>query len=1211
MWIRNDGTFDVVQYATRQAQSGGNATFSAATDLTEGASTNASGLHLAVDQQGDAVGVWQTGNGLIQAAYMPGNNFGAFGAPQTLETDGTNKPINPTVAIDAAGDAEAVWEHSDGTNLRMEALYGPGGTFGATPQVVSPAGHPATTPQVAMDSAGDAVAVWLESDGTNIVVQGAARPAGSATTFSTIANLESGAVANNPHLAMDAGGDAAAVWEDSTNKSIDAAFRPSAQTNFGSVQTLRTDAVNPPTNPSVAFDGLFNAYAVWQHVAGGHTLIEESTALAAGTFAAESPISSASDDANHPQVAADSNGDAAAVWENTTTGTIDAAVQPSGQAFGAATAVVTATANPALAPSVGMDGHGNAIAGWDRSDNANTIAQAIGYDNGPQLPNVHIPSAPYAGHAVTFSAQTSDVWSPVNTNSWDFGDGSSPGVGPQVIHTYSSPGSETATYTATDAAGVSATTNQSVVVANKPAAAPGGLFQLDSPNDCADGVGFGCGTALPYLTNFAYQPVVSPDGHNAYFISLVGSVGEFTRDPGTGALTQLGCLTGNSLSGCTQVNNGGLNGPAAAVLSPDGKNVYVVTQGDNAVVSLSRDPSTGALSFGSCIEEGGGDCSDTSGTGLGTPYGVAISPDGNSVYVASITDQAVAEFSRNPSTGALTETGCISGATTTGCTQNAPGMGAPIGVTVSPDGANVYVENGGTSGNGDVAEFSRDPTSGNLTQLSGANDCISNGVVSCGTSNATIDGTEDMALSPDGRFAYVNSSQNGEVIELSRNTSTGALAQIGCVTSSASGCAVNNSGALIETLGVAVSPDGANLYVSGAATNSESAFARDPGTGLLTPLATPFNCITNYGPGTFGCGQAGAAGLQGARRVAVSPDGKNLYVAGQGSGAIAVFARSPADADLALSVSGAPASVTKGGSFAYTYTIKNNGPANVADPVLTVTLAAQLKGTTAAPSQGSCTGETCNLGPLPAGATATVQVPVTAIATGTAVTTATVSDSAEVVDPNQANNSVSSSTAVQAQQTPPPPVTVPSKSLPNPVLHKNANVLPVQGSVRVELPGSKKFVLLSVAKQIPLGSIVDATHGTVELVFAKPGGGTIEGQFFSGEFTFTQAKNGAVTVTLVGGSFSKCPKARKTKTHALIAVIARGRPVRQLWSNVHGNFTTRGRSASGSVRGTEWLTQDYCDGTNVHVTRGIVLVTDLVNHRSKLVHAGHSVFDNA
>ncbi|HUO74957.1 MAG TPA: Ig-like domain repeat protein, partial [Solirubrobacteraceae bacterium] len=179
---------------------------------------------------------------------------------------------------------------------------------------------------------------------------------------------------------------------------------------------------------------------------------------------------------------------------------------------------------------------------------------------------------------------------------------------------------------------------------------------------------------------------------------------------------------------------------------------------------------------------------------------------------------------------------------------------------------------------------------------------------------------------------------------------------------------------------------------------------------------------------------------------------------------------------------------------------------------------------------------------------------------------------------------------------------------PPPVFRQTSDVGVVSGSVRIRLPGSRTFVPLTNARQIPIGALIDATHGVVQVVLAKRSGGTLEGQYSTGEFKLSQARNGYVTATLEGANFSTCP--RVTAHHAADAHAARGRPhrKRQLWSNVHGTFTTQGNSASGTVRGTEWLTTDYCEGTGVRVVRGAVLVTDLRRHRSKLVSAGHSIF---
>ena len=41
-----------------------------------------------------------------------------------------------------------------------------------------------------------------------------------------------------------------------------------------------------------------------------------------------------------------------------------------------------------------------------------------------------------------------------------------------------------------------------------------------------------------------------------------------------------------------------------------------------------------------------------------------------------------------------------------------------------------------------------------------------------------------------------------------------------------------------------------------------------------------------------------------------------------------------------------------------------------------------------------------------------------------------------------------------------------------------------------------------------------------------------------------------------------------------------------------GEFRTKGKYSAATVRGTEWLTQDYCDGTLTQVKTGVVDVRD-------------------
>jgi hypothetical protein len=191
-------------------------------------------------------------------------------------------------------------------------------------------------------------------------------------------------------------------------------------------------------------------------------------------------------------------------------------------------------------------------------------------------------------------------------------------------------------------------------------------------------------------------------------------------------------------------------------------------------------------------------------------------------------------------------------------------------------------------------------------------------------------------------------------------------------------------------------------------------------------------------------------------------------------------------------------------------------------------------------------------------------------------------------------------------------VTVSSVVVPAPVLAVSGNVAPVSGTVLVELPGTTKFVALSSLRQIPFGTVINATHGRVSVTTAGPHGGTQTGEFFEGEFVLSQGRNGMVVATLTGGSFAGCPTARERAHRARANAAASGKHVvRKLWSDAHGSFSTKGNYAAGAVAGTEWLTEDLCDGTLIRVTRDKVAVTNLVTHRHLIVEVGHSYLAKA
>ena len=141
---------------------------------------------------------------------------GAFGAGWdaaiALASQERESSREPVVATNSSRESTAVWLQ----NLKVEAASKDSGSPWSPPVRLSGQGE---VPEVAMDDAGDVVAVWATASGE---VQAAYKRAGEGwgptTTLSFSANVRGGP----PEVAIDAGGSALAVWV-SAGEQIEAA----------------------------------------------------------------------------------------------------------------------------------------------------------------------------------------------------------------------------------------------------------------------------------------------------------------------------------------------------------------------------------------------------------------------------------------------------------------------------------------------------------------------------------------------------------------------------------------------------------------------------------------------------------------------------------------------------------------------------------------------------------------------------------------------------------------------------------------------------------------------------------------------------------------------------------------------------------------------------------------------------------------------------
>ena len=297
----------------------------------------------------------------------------------------------------------------------------------------------------------------------------------------------------------------------------------------------------------------------------------------------------------------------------------------------------------------------------------------------------------------------------------------------------------------------------------------------------------------------------------------------------------------------------GLDGASSVTLSPDGNHLYVTGQYDDAVSWYERNVSTGVLTHGGILKDGvdGVD-------GLDGASSVTLSPDGNHLYVTGENDHAVSWYERNASTGALTYGGMLKDHLNV-----VEGLAFPTSVTLSSDGNHAYVIGAGDNA---VSWYERNASTGALTY---------GGMLKDG-----VDGVDGLAfptsvtLSSDGNHAYVTGAGDNAVSWYERNASTGALTYGGMLKDG-----VDGVDGLYYAKGVTLSTDGKHAYVTGSKDDAVSWYERNASTGALT-----------YG-GVLKDGVDGVEGLDYARGVILSSDGKLAYVTGYYDHAVSWFER--------------------------------------------------------------------------------------------------------------------------------------------------------------------------------------------------------------------------------------------------------------------------------------------------------------------------------
>lgn len=325
---------------------------------------------VAMDGAGNAFAVWRQTDGYRDSIWAS-RCAGAAGwaDPVLIETDDRGSALEPQVAAAASGDAMAVWQQSDGARNSVWANRYAAATGWGDPVLVetSDAGS-AFGPHVAMDAAGDAAAVWYQLDGSRFGVFANRHLAGAG--WGAAERLSSASVdAGLPRVAIDPSGSGVAVWLQTGGTATEVwASRLVAGGGWSAPERVGS-ASGGPVQPQTAVDGGGNAVAVWKSFDGSRWTVRASRYQAGAGWGAAQALADGDVLDAHPQVASDASGAAVAVWEQS-----DGARYRiwsrrwADGAWEAAEVVDAAAAGDAVFPSVAMDGSGNAIAAWRQYD---------------------------------------------------------------------------------------------------------------------------------------------------------------------------------------------------------------------------------------------------------------------------------------------------------------------------------------------------------------------------------------------------------------------------------------------------------------------------------------------------------------------------------------------------------------------------------------------------------------------------------------------------------------------------------------------------------------------------------------------------------------------------------------------------------------------------------------------------------------------------
>ncbi len=287
----------------------------------------ASHSFIAIDLKGNPIVAWNESNGTSFNLYVKklvGNTWTLVGKTVLNVNTDEDSLFIPSIAIDSSGNPIVAWSEYDdiSSNIHVKKLVSNTWTLVGKTVLDAKTNHGAYRPSIAIDSSGNPIVAWYESDGTshNIYVK---KLVGNTWTLvgKTFLDAKTNRDAFSPSIAIDSKGNPIVAWHETDGTSSNIYVKKLVGNTWTLVGTTFLDAKTDymAFSPSIAIDSKGNPIVAWYEFDGSSNniyvkkLVDNTWTLVGTTFL----DAKTNQGAFSPSIAIDSRGNPIVAWDET------------------------------------------------------------------------------------------------------------------------------------------------------------------------------------------------------------------------------------------------------------------------------------------------------------------------------------------------------------------------------------------------------------------------------------------------------------------------------------------------------------------------------------------------------------------------------------------------------------------------------------------------------------------------------------------------------------------------------------------------------------------------------------------------------------------------------------------------------------------------------------------------------------------------------